>query len=145
MMKHTIKKPSVCCRNLNYVRRSLHNTYIIKPNTTAQEQENQACYLTNTILQDDVPPEYKSGGTHVSESQSKLIDSIRRSIVEVNYFHRDEEVHITKRTTQRKKAWRISEFKWKMADHILQNLLRIVWSSRDIRSDCCVNTLLSTF
>lgn len=127
-----------CQKNSNVLNspnlvRLLHSTYIIKPNTTAQEQEKQACYLTNTILQDGMPPSYGLHTCDRSEEFQKLVDSIRSSIIEVNYFHRDKEVEITKRTTERKKIWRRSEFNWKIAEPLLQNFLRIVWSSKQIR------------
>jgi len=109
-------------------RRLLHPAYVIFPNTRAQEQEKQACYLTNTIVQDDFIN--KRDSTVLSDlERDEIVAAMRRSIIEVNYFHRDEEVSWKKMTKDTMIKRLKSKFKAQYSTQIIFNFLKVLWCS----------------
>jgi len=132
--------------------RGTHQTaYVINPYLRAQEQEKQACYLTKTIKFDGLPPCYQKvtdletddrntdlnthhKGTNLDtipkNEKELLVDSIKNSILNTNYFHRDGEMKLPKRWRDERKQRKMDEMKYEMSLKVLLNMLRVVWTSK---------------
>ena len=113
-------------------RRFLHSSYMVFPMTRAQEQEKQACYLTNTIIQDGFVG--KRNDRILSDAaRDEMVEAMRRNIIEVNYFHRDEEVSWRKKTSDNMIQRIKSKFKAEYSSQIILGLIKVLWSSNVAR------------
>ena len=110
-------------------RRALH-AYTIFPNVRCEEQENQACYLTKTVIRNELP---LSSISLPNEERENLTESIKRSIIETNFFHRDEKVELKRRWTANRRRWEMEKFRTSLRKQVLQNMLRVVWSTESAR------------
>ena len=111
-------------------KRLLHSVYNVTPNTRCQEQQNQACYLTKTVLKNELPPSFIN---IPSTERENIIEAVKRCIIETNYFHRDAELILPKRWTPHRKAWGMEVFKSGLAIQVLLNMLKIIWSTESSR------------
>ena len=123
-------------------RRSLHNAYIIQPLTGALEQEKQASFLTKTIVRDRAPENIGVVQQENPEECKDMISSLRNSIIETMFFHRDEPLRYPKRMRERTRAIKLAQYKSKMSSKVLMNMLNVIWSNalaRYVHCNCCIS------
>ena len=115
-------------RNKLVSKRYFHDAFIIKPNTKAQEQEKQACYLTKTIVKPNLPDVYLTRNTLIPENERLLmVASIKNCIIETNLFQRDEKLNFTKWTGDRSKVRLTHKFHHSLSTPLLLNMFKVIW------------------
>lgn len=123
-------------------KRCLHNAHIIKPNTHALEQENQASYLTKTIVNKEAPQNVDFNQESNGEL-SDMVSGIRNSIIETMFFHRDEPLRFPKRMRERTRKIKLAIYKSEMSSQILFNMLNTLWANPASCHPDLVNTTFS--
>jgi len=119
-------------------KRLLHTVYNFYPHVRCQEQQNQACYLTKTILKNELPP----SNINISvEERENIIESIKRCIIETNYFHRDKEVKPNRHVRPNRKIRMMEDFRCNLSMQVLLNMLKVVWSTESFRDLSCSTSL----
>lgn len=112
-------------------KRFMHSAFNFYPMSRCQEQQNQACYLTKTIIKNDLPT--SSVVDIPAEERENIVESIKRSIMETNYFHRDKEVKPTRHMRPKKRVTLMEEFRCGLSMQVLLNMLKVVWSTEIAR------------
>jgi len=105
--------------------RLAHSVLHFTPRTHCQEQEHQACYLTKTLVQHELPASH----VHLPQEEREHIhEAVHQCIVNTNHFHQEDLPVL-------KKRWRVSEKEqamkmWRHGNQrqLLLNLLRAVES-----------------
>ncbi|XP_057295805.1 39S ribosomal protein L37, mitochondrial-like [Hydractinia symbiolongicarpus] len=122
--------------------RCLHQAYVVFPKIRAQEQEKQSLYLTKTVLCDNKVLQ-KKDKVLLLHKKEDLINTIKRNIIEVNYFHRDEELKLKKRAKERTRLAKLLEYKEQFSLQILLSMMKAVWNSKSAREAGFLNKSLN--
>jgi len=106
-------------------KRLFHSVYCIKPNERCLEQENQACFLTKTVVQRQLPPSLVN---LTSVERDTINDQVKQCIINTNHFHGTPPT-FPARWKEGRREFHRNVWRWKTADHTLLNILRVLWST----------------
>jgi len=133
MLRKSSQLKRALCLQSAVLKRCLHAVLNVQPSTHLQEQENQASYLTKTLVyHDTLPTTYSQRVSIPDDERNAIRAAVKKSIIETNYFHRDEALMFPRRPrwTAHRKAWKMEEWKNQLTVQVLINMLRIVWSAK---------------
>jgi len=110
-------------------RMMMHSAFTITPRHRCQEQEQQACYLTKTLIKYQLPSHSSTIVDMSSDERNAIHQAVKQCIISTNYFHRDGEPDLPKRWRAARKERATELWRSTLANQLLLNMLRVVWSS----------------
>lgn len=126
MFANKLKKTAAAF--FNQSRLLQHNAYIIQHTTRTLEQELQAGYLTKTVITNHDLPPTRNNNLPADEKEA-MIEAIKRCIVDVNYFQRDEKKKLGRKWSNKRQLDNMNFWRSELSQHVLLNMMRVVWTS----------------
>lgn len=143
-MNHLRRSYEKCIAHFPKTRLQHSSASAAKPTTAivAEAEEKQACILTNTILQDGHPPmlqdnrSKREGYLSIADA-THLVDNIKQSVLQTDLRNHDWAT-----VSNPEKAYEIVAFKYKLSEHMLENLVKNLWKSTYARYECVDSSVL---